>query len=81
MKKVFLSLALVVALSVSFVSCKETKTEEVPVEETEVVAPEVEAPVVDSTATPAADSTATPAPFLRYREKKSIPLLAGFFYA
>ena len=28
MKKVFLSLALVVALSVSFVSCKDTKTEE-----------------------------------------------------
>ena len=42
MKKVFLSLALVVALSVSFVSCKDTKTEEVaPVEE---VAPEA-APV------------------------------------
>ncbi len=37
MKKVFLSLALVAAMSVSFVSCKETKTEE-----TEVVAPEAE---------------------------------------
>jgi len=54
MKKVFLSLALVVALSVSFVSCKDAATEEVtPVEE---VAPveEVEAPVeapVDSVAT------------------------------
>ena len=38
MKKVFLSLALVAAMSVSFVSCKETKTE---TEET-VVAPETE---------------------------------------
>ena len=52
MKKVFLSLALVVALSVSFVSCKDTKAEEAPVEEV--------APATDSlaTETPATEEVA-----------------------
>jgi len=67
MKKVFLSLALVVALSVSFVSCKETKTEEAaPVEEVAAPVEEVEAPAMDSTVTdsttaPAAETPAAPA--------------------
>ncbi|WP_291119545.1 hypothetical protein [Flavobacterium sp. UBA6135] len=51
MKKVILSLVLVAAMSVSFVSCKEKENEVVEEEVTEEVAPEVieEAlPVVDS---------------------------------
>lgn len=47
MKKVFLSLALVVALSASFVSCKDTAKEEgTTVEETTT---EVEVPVTETT--------------------------------
>ena len=60
MKKVFLSLAIVAALTV--VSCKQAEAE---VEATaDSVATEVVeevAPVADSTAAPAADSTAAPA--------------------
>jgi predicted small lipoprotein YifL len=59
MKKVFLSLALVVALSVSFVSCKETAAEEAPAtEEVLEVAPTEE---VEPTEAPA-DSLATETP-------------------
>lgn len=58
MKKVVLSLALVAMMSVSFVSCKETKTEEAPVEET--ATPVEEAPVVEETPA-AADTTAVEA--------------------
>lgn len=59
MKKVFLSLAVIAALTV--VSCKE-KAAEAPVDETPAVeAPVVEeTPAVDTTAAPVADTTATP---------------------
>ncbi len=60
MKKVVFSLALVA--SMAFVSCKETKTEEVPAEDTTVVVEETQAvdaaPVVD---TVAVDTVAAPA--------------------
>jgi hypothetical protein len=56
MKKVFLSLAVIAALTV--VSCKD-KTAEAPVEETPAVEAPVEAPV-DTTAAPAPEA-ATPA--------------------
>ena len=59
MKKVFLSLALVVALSVSFVSCKETAAEEVT--PTEEVAPVEEAAPVEEVA-PVTDSLSTETP-------------------
>ncbi|MBF0694326.1 MAG: hypothetical protein IR153_04630 [Flavobacterium sp.] len=67
MKKVFLSLA-VVAMSVSFVSCKETKTEteEVVVPVEEVTPVEEVAPATDSitaettTTTTTTDATAAP---------------------
>ena len=64
MKKVFLSLALVVALSVSFVSCKDTKTEETTVETTEEVVPVEEvtpdaAPAVDTVAVQTTTETTT----------------------
>jgi len=62
MKKVFLSLAMIAALTV--VSCK--NNEEKAAEEvtpTEEVAPvEEAAPAADTTAAPAADTTATAAP-------------------
>jgi len=54
MKKVFLSLAFVAAMSVSFVSCKETKTEET----TEVTAPAEEAPATEEVAPATPDTTA-----------------------
>lgn len=60
MKKVVLSLALVAMMSVSFVSCKETKTEE-PVTE-EVAAPAEEAveaaPATEAAAAPATEAAA-----------------------
>jgi hypothetical protein len=59
MKKVFLSLALVLALSVSFVSCKDTAAEEAPVEETTMDAPVEEAAPVEEVAT---DSMAVETP-------------------
>ncbi|HLA56816.1 MAG TPA: hypothetical protein VK623_11975 [Flavobacterium sp.] len=56
MKKVFLSLAFVMAMSVSFVSCKETKTET-----EEVVAPTEEVAPVEEVAPATADTTAVEA--------------------
>jgi hypothetical protein len=53
MKKVFLSLALVAAMSVSFVSCKETKTET-----EEVVAPVEEVTPVEEVAPATTDTMA-----------------------
>ena len=59
MKKVFLSLAMIAALTV--VSCKQTeeKTEETTVEE--VTPAEEVAPAADTVAAPAADTVAAPA--------------------
>ena len=60
MKKVVLSLALVAMMSVSFVSCKETKTEE-PVTE-EVAAPAEEAVEAAATTVDSAAATTEAAP-------------------
>ena len=61
MKKVFLSLALVAAMSVSFVSCKETKTETeettAPIEE--VTPAEEVAPATTDTMAVGTESTTT----------------------
>ena len=59
MKKVFLSLAVIAALTV--VSCKQSENAEAPAADTTVVADTTAAPAADTTAAPAADTTAAPA--------------------
>jgi hypothetical protein len=59
MKKVFLSLAVIAALTV--VSCKQSENAEAPAADTTAVADTTAAPAADTTAAPAADTTAAPA--------------------